>query len=206
MTNGLNFLSLTMTTQFLRTAVPLSAHPLRILAHCSLLLILFLLAACSPPPPPPKPQDTKPAPGKLEAFHLTEIQEGDKRWLLKAEKADFLREQHRIHIRGIHMEFYGFSQGPIRLTCEEGVLDTRSREVTLQGQVKMEIGDLRVNTDLVTYQPAERLLLAPENLLLEAPNFTISGKELCVDIRQRHLKLTKHQLTTIKMARRKWPL
>ncbi len=186
----------------------LSAPGLRLTFGLALLTILFMfMAACgSPPAPAPKPQEPTKSQGKIEAFHLTEVQEGDKSWVLKAEKADFLKERHLIRISDIRMEFYGPAKSAVKLTCQEGSVNTDSREVNLQGQVEIEFGEVRIKTALVIYQPNERLLLAPEHLVLEGPNFTINGKGLRLEVRQRRLELSEHHVTSIKMARQAWPL
>jgi len=150
-----------------------------------------------PPPPPPKPQPPAEAKSRMEALSLTEIQEGDKRWVLEAQKADFRKDQMEVSITGVGVEFFGPGEH-IRVRADEGLFHTKTRVLTLKGQVEMQRGDLLIKTSIATYQPNERLLLAPEEVVLTEPNLKVQGKGLKVELAQKKLVLAQHRLTEIK--------
>jgi LPS export ABC transporter protein LptC len=149
------------------------------------------------PPPPPAPQPPAAAKSRMEKLSLTEIQEGDKRWILEAQKADFRQEQSEVSITGVGVEFFGPGEH-IRVKADEGLFHTKTRVLTLKGQVEMQRGDLLIKTSLATYQPNERLLLAPEEVVLTEPNLKVRGKGLTVELAHKRLVLAQHQLTEIK--------
>jgi LPS export ABC transporter protein LptC len=153
----------------------------------------------APPPPPPKPVPAAEAPARMETLSLTEIQDGDKRWVLEAQKADFQKERLEIVINGVRVEFFGPDEH-LFIRADEGVLQTKTRVLTLRGQVEMEFGDLKATTDLAIYQPGGRVLLAPDNLTLETPRLKVQGKELRVELAAQKLVLAQHHLTEIKGA------
>jgi LPS export ABC transporter protein LptC len=175
----------------------------------AVLLLLAALAGCgsssAPPPPPPERSQTQ---GTMESFDLTEIQEGNKHWNLQAQKAQFLKDRLLVQINGIKVEFFGPASGatPIRLTCQEGQVHTKTRVLTLRGQVDMEIGDVRLKTSSITYQPEERALIAPEDVTIQAPRFTITGKGLRLDLVQRKLVLSQHAQTNVAFSGKGLPL
>jgi LPS export ABC transporter protein LptC len=152
-----------------------------------------------PPPPPPKPQAQAKAPARMETLALTEIQEGNKRWTLDAQSADFLKDKMEVRIKGVKVAFFGGPDKVIKVTAQEGVINTKTRVLTLKGQVEMVSGDLRITTDLVTYQPGGRLLLAPGEVTLEEPRLKVQGKDLKVKLAEKKLVLAQHHLTQIKV-------
>jgi LPS export ABC transporter protein LptC len=133
----------------------------------------------------------------MEGLSLTEIQEGDRRWVLSAQKADFRQEQLEVSITGVGVEFFGPGEH-IRVKADEGLFHTKTRVLTLKGQVEMQRGELLIKTGLAIYQPNERFLLAPEEVVLTEPNLKVRGKGLKVELAHKRLVLAQHQLTEIK--------
>ncbi len=159
-----------------------------------------------PPAPPPQASPDSPVRPKMESLSLTEVEDGGKRWSLEAEIAEYLRDRDEIRINGIQVEFFGEGHRELRLSCQEGLINTKTRALTLKGQVVLQDGDLTIKTDLVGYQPQDRVLIAPEEVLLESPRVKVQGKGLRVELAARRLTLTHHQSTEVKMEGREWPL
>ena len=135
----------------------------------------------------------------METLALTEIQEGDKRWTLEAQSADFSKDKMEVKINGVKVEFFGGPDKVVRVKAQEGLIDTKTRVLTLQGGVEMVSGELRITTAKVTYQPGERLLLAPEEVTLEEPRLKVQGKDLKVQLAEKKMVLAQHRLTQIKV-------
>ncbi len=152
-----------------------------------------------PPPPPPKPAPTAEHKARMETLALTEVQEGDKRWTLEAQNAEFLKDQDQIRITGVKVQFFGGPDKMISVKAAEGLINTKTRVLTLKGDVEMVSGDLRITTSSATYQPAGRLLLAPEEVNLEEPRMKVQGKGLKVELAEKKLVLAQHRLTQIKV-------
>ena len=150
-----------------------------------------------PPPPPPKP--AAPAqPPRMEGLSLTEIQEGDKRWVLEAKKADFHPDQDTVSISGVRVEFFGPGED-IRVKADEGLFNTKTRVLTLKGQVEMQRGDLMIQTSEATYLPDERVLLAPEDVVIMEPGLRVEGKGLRVELAAKKLIMAQHHLTEVQV-------
>ena len=149
----------------------------------------------APPPPPPPPSE---APSRMETLSLTEIVDGDKRWVLAAEHADFDKNQLEVSISGVKVDFFGPGEH-VSVKADEGLFHTKTRVLTLKGQVEMERGDLRVTTNLATYEPGSRVLLAPDDVILSEPTLRIQGKGLRVEVAEKKLILAQHRLTEVKV-------
>ena len=146
-----------------------------------------------PPPPPPKPAATA-QPPRMEGLSLTEIHEGDKTWVLEAKKADFHPEHDTVSISGVRVEFFGPGED-IRVKADTGLFNTKTRVLTLKGQVEMRRSDLLVTTSEATFLPAERVLLAPEHVVITEPGLKVEGRGLRVELAAKKLVMTQHHLT-----------
>jgi LPS export ABC transporter protein LptC len=150
-------------------------------------------------PPHAPPQPTHPAQkSRMEGLSLTEIHDGDKRWVLEAKKAEFHKDQMTIRITGVRVEFFGPGEH-IMVKADEGLFHTKTRVLTLKGQVEMKRGDLRIQTSLATYVPDNRVLLAPEDVVLTEPRLKVEGKGLRVELAEKKLVLAQHRLTEVKL-------
>jgi LPS export ABC transporter protein LptC len=154
-------------------------------------------------PPPPPPKHAAPAqPPRMEGLSLTEIHEGDKTWVLDAKKADFHPEQNSISISGVRVEFFGPGE-EIRVKAEAGLFDTKTRVLTLKGQVEMRRGDLMVETSEATYLPAERVLLAPELVVITEPGLKVEGRGMRVELAAKKLVMAQHHRTELQVKDRR---
>jgi LPS export ABC transporter protein LptC len=148
-----------------------------------------------PSPPPPKSATPVQQP-RMEGLSLTEIHEGDKTWVLEAKKADFHPDQNTISLAGVRVEFFGPGED-IRVKGDAGLFNTKTRVLTLKGQVEMKRGDLIIQTSEATYLPAERVLLAPEDVMIIEPGLKVEGKGLRVELAAKKLVIAQHHLTEV---------
>jgi LPS export ABC transporter protein LptC len=134
----------------------------------------------------------------MEGLSLTEIHEGDKTWVLEAKKADFHPEQTTIDISVVRVEFFGPGED-IRVKADAGLFNTKTRVLTLTGQVEMRRGDLLVQTSVATFVPEERALLAPEEVVITEPGLRVEGKGMRVELAAKKLIMTQHHLTELQV-------
>jgi LPS export ABC transporter protein LptC len=150
-------------------------------------------------PAPPPPKEAPPAPpSRMETLALTEIQDGDKRWVLEAKHADLDKDQVDVKITEVKVDFFGPGQH-VTVTADEGLFNTKTRFLTLKSNVQMDRGEMRIQTSLATYEPESRILTAPEDVVLTEPTFRVQGKGLKVELAEKKLILTQHRLTEVKV-------
>lgn len=150
-----------------------------------------------PPPPPKKPAAPANVP-RMEGLSLTEIHEGDKRWVLEAKKADFHPTQSTVSINGVRVEFFGPGE-EIRVQADEGLFNTKTRVLTLKGNVEMRRGNLNIQTSEATYLPDERVLLAPQDVVISEPKLKVEGKGVRVELAAKKVIMAQHRLTEVKV-------
>ena len=150
------------------------------------------------PAPPPPPPPAAPAPSRMETLSLTEVQDGDRRWVLEAKHADLDKDQLEVSLIGVKVEFFGPGEH-VKVKSDEGLYNTKTKFLTLKGNVVMERGDLVIKTNLANYEPDSRVLEAPEDVLLIEPTLRVQGKGLRVWVADKKLVLAQHRLTEIKV-------
>jgi len=150
-----------------------------------------------PQPPPAKTAAPVKHP-RMEGLSLTEIQEGDKTWVLEARKADFHPDRMTISISGVRVEFFG-PEEEVRVKADEGLFHTKTRVLTLKGHVEMQRGDLLVQTSEATYIPAQRVLVAPGEVVITEPRLKVEGKGLRVELAAKKLIMAQHHFTEVKL-------
>lgn len=150
-----------------------------------------------PPPPPPKPPP-KASPSRMESMSLTEIVEGDKRWVLAGKHADFDKDQEQVKISGVKVDFFGPGEH-VTVKADDGLFQTKTRVLTLKGHVEMARGGMLIKTELAVYDPGTRVLTAPEDVLLTEPTLRVQGKGLKVELTEKKLVMAQHRLTEVKV-------
>jgi LPS export ABC transporter protein LptC len=155
----------------------------------------------SPPPPPPP---AKPAAGekaKMESLSLSQMEDGGLRWKLNAQKAEYLTSRDEVRLQGLYLEFYGPGQETVYLWAQEGLMNTKSRDLVIKGEVKLARGDLTVHTPLIQYFHKKHTLVAPEEVVLTGPQAQVSGKDLHIDLANKRLILKQHQMTKVRVEK-----
>jgi LPS export ABC transporter protein LptC len=155
----------------------------------------------TPAPPPPKPAVSSGEKAQMESLSLTEIEEGGQRWKLKAAKAEYLKNNNEIRIRDVYLEFYGADQQTVYLWGKVGLVNTKTRDLVIKGDVRLKKGDLTIFTPEIQYFQKNRTLVAPEDVLLEDPQAQVSGKDLHINLANKSLVLKQHQLTKVKVEK-----
>jgi len=155
----------------------------------------------TPAPPPPKPVVSSGEQAKMESLSLTEIEEGGQRWKLKATKAEYQKNSNEIRVRDVYLEFYGADRQTIYLWGQEGLVNTKTRDLAIKGDVKLQKGDVTIYTPEIQYFQKERALVAPDEVILVSPLAQVSGKDLHIDLTKKSLVLKQHELTKVKVEK-----
>jgi LPS export ABC transporter protein LptC len=155
----------------------------------------------TPTAPPPQPMTAPEKKAQMESLSLTEIEKGDKRWILNAAKAEYLRDRNEIRIEDIHLKFYGPDEEVIYVRAQEGLVNTKERDLVLKGDVTLKKGDYTIRAPEVRYVAKARALVAPEEIVLEGPRTEVSGKGLYIDLAQKRLVLKEHRMTKLMLKK-----
>ena len=169
------------------------------------LLLSLPLKGAEPPPLSPAPPTIAPGKqGEMKEIRLTEIQEGEKKWVLTAADADYLKDKDRIHINKVWVEIFGKDNDNVIITGDSGFIDIKSRDLTLQGNVHAQSAGYEFATHLVHYDPKARVLSAPEQVKVQGPRLYVEGKGMIVDLKQKKLDIAEHTITKLRISGKLW--
>ncbi len=142
--------------------------------------------------------------GEMREIRLTEIQDGEKKWVLKADNADYLKEKERILLTRVWVEIYDPQGGVITITGDTGFISIKTRDLTLAGNVQAKSADYIFSSNEVAYDPRTRLLTAPGPVKLEGPRMIVEGRDLTIDLKNNKLDLANHARTRLRLSGGLW--
>jgi LPS export ABC transporter protein LptC len=94
----------------------------------------------------------------LTGVHQTATKNGVLEWELKAETAELESKSGRMVLKAPKVLFYLADGGQVHLTAEQGVLDTKSNDIQVQGNVRVVEDRYTLLTEQLDYKHAKRIL------------------------------------------------
>ncbi|OPX20574.1 MAG: LPS export ABC transporter periplasmic protein LptC [Desulfobacca sp. 4484_104] len=166
-------------------------------------LWLFIGPKATEKPVPPE-ASTNGQPAHMNEIRLTEIEDGVKKWVLVAKRADYLKDQNVIHLSDVEVEVFWKEGGNVKLSGDNGYINTKTRQLTLEGEVRAQVADYHFTSAHVTYIPKERALLARGKVEITSPQALVQGNDLRVELNHKSLVLQEHLLTRCRFSEKLW--
>lgn len=130
--------------------------------------------------PPPPPASAKGPDLEIQGVRMVETKDGSKLWEVRADKAEVFERAGVTHLRqvGAPVEVVLYSdQGTLTASAQEAIVDLKSKDVTLQGDVR---GRSDRGTDLRTaslhWVAATRLLHTQDDVIVTRGGLVSVGK------------------------------
>jgi|GEM_PF-444728 len=170
----------------------------------TLIVCLCLGGTAARPQPAPVTPITPDKQAQMDEIRFTEIQEGEKKWELVAQRADYLKDQDIIQLTRVQVEILSRDGQTIKLQGDLADIHIKSRQLTVTGNVRAQADNYVVVTPQVIYLPKERQLVAPGAVTLEGPQLAISGRHLTLDLVRKKMLLQDHTQTQWQLAGKLW--
>ncbi|WP_321369917.1 LPS export ABC transporter periplasmic protein LptC [uncultured Desulfuromusa sp.] len=120
----------------------------------------------------------------LENLHYTQNEEGQRRWTLDADKAEYQRDSSLAKLDAVKLLFYSTEEfGDINLRADQGQLDQEKRQVDVWGNVILETkrGE-QLFTERLHYDDQARQLNTEDSIRFLSPQMELTGVGLQIDI------------------------
>lgn len=129
----------------------------------------------------------------LDNLHYTETQDGRKRWVLVADRAEYLRSSNLVRLAPVQLTFYDAGAfGDLTLTADHGELQEDTRQVDIWGDVVVVgAGGERLQTQSLRYLEQQRLLSTTEPIHYQATRLELTGVGLSIDLEKSTLLVEK---------------
>lgn len=120
----------------------------------------------------------------LDNLHYTETQDGQKRWTVSSERAEYLRSSNLVRLTPVQVVFYDAgSFGDLTLTADHGELQEDTRQVDVRGNVVVTAGGgEELTTESLRYDEQRRELTTTAPIHYRAPRMELTGVGLLIDL------------------------
>ena len=107
---------------------------------------------------------------KMEGVHLVESRLGSRDWELFAEAAEGNEGAGSWHLKNVRVLFYAEDKLDYTVTGETGLIDTRTKDMNISGNVKtLSANGYRFETKTLDYVSANRTLKSPSKVKMLGP-------------------------------------
>ncbi|MCW8859133.1 MAG: LPS export ABC transporter periplasmic protein LptC [Deltaproteobacteria bacterium] len=140
----------------------------------------------------------------LENLHYTQNEEGQRRWTLDADKAEYQRDSSQVKLESVNLLYYQTRAfGDVELTADQGQLDQDTQQIDVWGDVRIttEQGE-ELMTERLHYDDKLRRLSTAEPVHFKSRQLELTGTGLQVDIDQGRLLVKEHVWTLLHPAGR----
>lgn len=129
-----------------------------VLTGIAAMVTLLFLSRSRRLDPVPIPDIATKAVMTLAKLHQTATKDGKVQWELDAASAEMEADTGRMRLTAPEIEFTTDDGTKVRLTADQGLLDTRSNDMQVTGNVCLRDGRYTLVTEALIYQHEQRLL------------------------------------------------
>ncbi len=137
---------------------------------------------------------------RAEGIHLIETQNGAADWELFAVEAEGREGAGSWSLKKVKVQYYNKDKIEFVVIGDTGVIDGKSRDMTIQGHVITESANgYRFETESVEYKSKSRLITSPSEVKMKGPSekqgqeagFVLTGVGMSASIDQSHMQISE---------------
>lgn len=148
---------------------------------------------------------------KMQGLHLVESQHGHRDWELSAEAAKGSQEKEIWEIQKVKVSFYNKEKVEYTVTGDQGLIDGKTRNMTIEGHVVTQSANGYVfKTEQVYYLAQDRKIRTPGKLEMTGPaegdkqGLKLTGNRMTIFVDQSLMKIDSEVRSTREMADHKF--
>lgn len=115
---------------------------------------------------------------EAKGIHHEARKNGDLAWTLDADDAGYTREDGQARIRNLRTVLLSADGRKITITASTGIINTKTNDMVLTGDVRVSDGAMRLMTEVLYYTDATRLIRTDTPVRIEADDMDITGDRL----------------------------
>lgn len=119
----------------------------------------------------------------LEGIRHTFIENGQKKWSLKAASARLSRSNRQTQVNDIDLTFFTAGDKTFRVTADKGLLSLDTSDAEILGNVVIHIPDGKIYTQSLRYQADDHIITTDEQVRVEGDTIHLTGNRLRYDFR-----------------------
>ncbi|TWI77294.1 LPS export ABC transporter protein LptC [Desulfobotulus alkaliphilus] len=118
----------------------------------------------------------------LTRFRHTATEEDRVIWTLSAERADYDRKADAASLEDVKASYMTKDRTPIRASALSGFVNIHTRDMLLEGEVRIEHPEYIVKSEKMEYRAKENLILSPVPVTVESEGLRILSDTLSYDM------------------------
>lgn len=130
----------------------------------------------------PLPPETSEATLTIKNFHHEATENGEKKWTLEASSASLFAQQNMAQLTDISIIFSMKKGDALSIHAEKGVLNTKTNDMTVTGNIIAEIPPYSLTTESLNYQHGSRMIYVNEPVEIIGQSMTLKAGALTYNI------------------------
>ena len=120
--------------------------------------------------------------------HQTATKEGAKQWSLVADSAHYIENENRALFRNLEVVFFMEDGSEVVMTADRGYLQTETKDIQMEGNVQVDYGMYRIETESLDYHHESRRLHTDERARVSGELFTLTADAVWFDMNTQQSK------------------
>ncbi len=156
---------------------------------------LYAFRVQRPAPPPPKVQTEKGAPGQvgMKEINFVQVKDGVKLWELKAEAVTYQQIENLVSFKKVTLTYFPKKgEGPITLIGNLGKLDTKRKNVFIEGEVVITTADgYELKAPSLQYEDDKKEVSSEGNFSFKGPHIFLDGQGVTMNLDSQKVRVKK---------------
>jgi LPS export ABC transporter protein LptC len=118
----------------------------------------------------------------ISRIHHTATRNGKTEWILEAESAHVVRSRNRAILKEVTVTFFLKDESRVRLSAHHGILDYKTNDIEVNGDVIVNRGRHRLRTDSLSYRHRQRRFVAKAPVTISGESMNLTADSMSYDL------------------------
>jgi LPS export ABC transporter protein LptC len=161
---------------------------------------LYAFRTQKPATPPPQLLNTEGRPGEvgLQEINFVQVKDGVKLWELKAEAVEYQQPQNLVSFKKVILTYFPKGDQAIRLVGNLGKLDTKTKNIFLEGEVVISTPEgYELKVPSLYYRDDKREVFTEGSVNLKGPAILLDGLGMTMNLDSQKIQVEKKVRMTL---------
>lgn len=132
----------------------------------------------------------------MKNFHVVDEEAGEKKWELKADKAEIIDSRDVTELKEARLTLYRPQEKDILVTADKGVVQNKSKNLEVTGNVVVFDGEFTLKSNKLNCESDAKLISTDEFVEIKGKNFEVTGSGMISDLGEERMEI----LNNVKMV------
>jgi LPS export ABC transporter protein LptC len=114
----------------------------------------------------------------IDNIQQSSIRDGKKEWSLKADRAQLFKAKNQALLTDLSVTFFMENKSDIYLTAQNGILNTKTKDIQIYGNVIIHNDEAKLLTEKLNYDHKRRILTSNEPVKITGDTFQLQANSL----------------------------